>query len=206
MFLRSLCAFCWYRPGTFYQITLAIRGDKALAWADLSFSFSTSSCCSFSFGSIFGLIPLSATTLGCTARATGGGSRATWGGIAPLNNQVSFLSLSNWICKPEIEFNRYSTVSFLFAVMSLILLKRRTIAWSSGECSHSWRCWRRSSSACSIKTFLEKLMVIYAHKPRYKFFTDWAKNCCQNWTNNNKSTTLLKNQMSVEWNWFSTVK
>ena len=53
--------------------------------------------------------------------------------------------------------------------------------------------------------FWKQILAILAHKPWYKFSTDWAKNCFQKWSNNRKSTTILKNQMSLRWNWFSTV-
>ena len=151
IFLKNRCAFCSYRPGTFHRINLAIVNDNELAWYDLCLSSSTYSYCYSFTGSISGPIPLFVTTLGCTGRASGGASWAIWIWIAQLNNLLSFLSLSNWMCKPEIEFYRSSALRFLFAVISIILFRRRTIAWSSGKCSGSCRCWRQSSSACSIK-------------------------------------------------------
>ena len=39
--LSSLCAFSVDSQGTFHRITLTIWGDKAIALAELSFSFST---------------------------------------------------------------------------------------------------------------------------------------------------------------------
>ena len=130
-------------------------------------------------GSISGHIPFSARTIGFTAGAAGVGSRATWDGIALLNNPVSFFSLSNWICKPEIKFNRSSALSFVFAVMSLILFRRRTIARSSGECSRSCRCWRRSSlpalSKCFCKNYSLFLRISLDIISPSLYIRTWAK-------------------------------
>ena len=100
------------------------------------------------------------------------GAEAAWAGSAPLSTPVSFLSLSNLNCSPEIKLSRFSADRFLRDIMSLIWFCKRAIDWSSGEYSRSWRCWRRSSSPCSIRTFLEKLLVIFVKKPRNTFPTD----------------------------------
>ena len=48
------------------------------------------------------------------------------------------------------------------------------------------------------QNILGKLLIIFAHKPRYKISTDWAKNCGQKRSNNKKSTTLFK-KSNVAW-------
>ena len=143
----------------------------------------------------------SARTLGSTAGVGGWGAGAAWAGSAPLSTSISFLSLSNWIFSPKIKFTDLLRIDFCWTLCPYYGFEGVPSIDVQVESSRSWRCWRRSSLPCSIRTVLEKLLVIFVENPRNKLPTDWPKNRGLKWYNYRKSTTLLKDQATHQRDW-----